>query len=89
MPTSKDAPKEETAVFESKIETKQNCIVTNNMQLYLVHEWNQQLTIWWYGLSSFQAGGTKFERFLPTNQHNQGNYWILRIGVMWKCQKLS
>ena len=37
MPTSKDAPKEETAVFESKIETKQNCIVTNIMQLYLVH----------------------------------------------------
>ena len=71
MPTSKDAPKEETAVFESKIETKQNCIVTNNMQLYLVHEWTQQQTIWWYGLSSFQAGGTKFERFLPNNKHTK------------------
>jgi hypothetical protein len=37
VPTSKDAPKEETAVFESKIETKQNCIVNNIMQLSLVH----------------------------------------------------
>ena len=27
--------------------------------------------IWQYGLWSFQAGGTKLERFLPKNQHNQ------------------
>ena len=35
--------------------------------------------LWYYGLSSFQAGGTKLERFLPKNQHrkllNFGN-WI-------------
>ena len=27
--------------------------------------------IWQYGLWSFQAGGTKLERFLPKNQHTQ------------------
>ena len=27
--------------------------------------------IWQYGLWSFQAGGTKLERFLPRNQHIQ------------------
>ena len=25
--------------------------------------------LWQYGLWSFQAGGTKLERFLPKNQH--------------------
>ena len=27
--------------------------------------------LWQYGLSSFQAGGTKLERFLPKNQCTQ------------------
>ena len=27
--------------------------------------------IWQYGLSSFQVGGKKLERFLPKNQHTQ------------------
>ena len=27
--------------------------------------------VWLYGLSSFRAGGTKLERFLPKNQHTQ------------------
>ena len=27
--------------------------------------------LWHYGLWSFQAGGTKLERFLPKNQHTQ------------------
>ena len=27
--------------------------------------------LWQYGLSSFQAGGIKLERFLPKNQHTQ------------------
>ena len=27
--------------------------------------------VWQYGLLSFQAGYTKFERFLPKNQHTQ------------------
>ena len=39
------------------------------------------LTIWQYGLWSFQAGGTKLERFLPKNQHTQRKllnfeFWI-------------
>ena len=28
-------------------------------------------TLWQYGLWSFQAEGTKFERLLPKNQHTQ------------------
>jgi hypothetical protein len=31
----------------------------------------QSLTLWQYGLWSFQTGGTKLERFLPKNQHTQ------------------
>ena len=27
--------------------------------------------LWQYGLSSFQAGGTELERFMPKNQHTQ------------------
>ena len=27
--------------------------------------------LWQYGLWSFQAGGTKLERFLPNNEHTQ------------------
>ena len=29
------------------------------------------LSLWQYGLWSFQAGGTKLERFLPKNQHTK------------------
>ena len=37
--------------------------------------------LWQYRLWSFQTGGTRLERFLPKNQHTQGNYRILRIGL--------
>ena len=30
-----------------------------------------------------------WNRFLPENQHTQGNYWILRIDVMERSQKLG
>ena len=30
-----------------------------------------QYALWYYGLSSFQAGGTNLERFLPKNQPTQ------------------
>ena len=30
-----------------------------------------RLTLWQYGLWSFQTGGTKLERFLLKNQHTQ------------------
>jgi len=40
-------------------------------------------------LSSFQAGGTKLQRFLPKNQHTQGKLLNLRIGVVGRwCQKV-
>ena len=34
--------------------------------------------LWQYGLSSFQVGGTKLERFLPKNQHTQRSFenWV-------------
>ena len=44
--------------------------------------------VWQYGLWSLQTRGTKLERFLPKNQHTQRNYWILRIGLMGRCQKV-
>ena len=44
--------------------------------LLLVHKANHgdlrrdgKLKVWQYGLWSFQAGGTKLDRFLPKNQH--------------------
>ena len=33
--------------------------------------WCLSASVWQYGLWSFQAGGTKLERFLPKNQHTQ------------------
>ena len=32
------------------------------------------LSLWQYGLWSFQTGGTKLERVLPKNQHTQGTF---------------
>ena len=32
-------------------------------------DWSQIYKVWQYGLWSFQAGGTKLERFLHKNQH--------------------
>ena len=36
----------------------------------------------------FKRGGTKFERFLPKNQHTQTKLLNLRIGLMGRCQKV-
>ena len=55
------------------------------------HLWEHSLgmnNIWQYGLLRFQAGGTNLERFLPKINITKGNYWILRIGVMGRCQKV-
>ena len=44
-----------------------------------------------YGLSSFQAGGTKLERCLPKNQHIQRkllNFEIWINGKPSKCSKI-
>ena len=40
-----------------------------------------EFSLWQYGLWSFQAGGTKLERFLHKNQHTQRkllnfDFWI-------------
>ena len=39
-------------------------------------------TLWQYGLLSFQMGGTKLERFFLRINILNGNYWILRIGLV-------
>ena len=45
--------------------------------------------LWQHGLWSFQAGGSKLERFLPKINILKGDYWILIIGLMGRCQKLD
>ena len=49
------------------------------------------LTLWQYGLWSFQAGGTKLDRFLPKNQHTQRKFLSqnLTFKVNFLCQKSS
>ena len=43
-------------------------------------------TLWQYRLWSFQAGGTKVERFLHKNKHNQ---WKLLNFELWINGELS
>ena len=55
------------------------CEQTNEYKPYYLLEWI--LRLWQYGLWSFQAGGTKLERFLHKNQHTQmkllnSEFWI-------------
>ena len=45
--------------------------------------------LWQYGWWSFQTGYTNLERFLPKNQHAKRIFWILRIGLMGRCQKVQ
>ena len=54
------------------------------------------LRLWQYGLWSFQAGGTKLERFLPKNQHTQRKLLNFENWVngevsksVQKCQNLT
>ena len=46
-------------------------------------------TIWQFRLSSFQAGYTKLETFCLKLNIPKENFWILRIGLMGRCQKLG
>ena len=43
--------------------------------------------LWQYGLWSFQAGGTKLERFLPKNQHSQRKL-LNSFGLTVSCPKV-
>ena len=47
--------------------------MTLEIHLNTSEEYNRYsgVHLWQYGLWSFQAGGTKLERFLPKNQHTQ------------------
>ena len=52
------------------------------MFLSLNSEVFSQSRLWQYGLWSFQTGGTKFERFLPKNQHTQRKFLkLLRLPI--------
>jgi hypothetical protein len=46
----------------------------------------KSLTLWQYGLWSFQAEGTKLERFLQKNQHTQRKLLNFEF---WNNGKLS
>ena len=49
------------------------------------------LTLWQYGLWSFQTGDTKLERFLPKNQHTQRkllNFEFWNNGELSKSAKV-
>ena len=41
------------------------------------------------GWQVFKWRVQNWNRFLPENQHTQGNYWILTIGLMERCQELG
>ena len=50
-----------------------------------------RLTIWRYGLWSFQTWGTKLERFLPKNEHTQRKLlkfenWLMGDSEIFKNQ---
>ena len=58
---------------------KLNCNKTRKQKQHQFQE--SALSLWQYGLWSFQAGGTKLERFLHKNQHTQRKllnfeFWI-------------
>ena len=42
--------------------------------------------LWQYGLWSFQAGGTKLERFLHENQHTQRKLLNFEFWINGSCQ---
>ena len=45
------------------------------------------ITLWQYGLCSFQVGGTKLERFLPKNQHTQRKLLNFQFWINSKLSK--
>ena len=53
----------------SKMKPKKSDIIT-----YELSQYYNRHTIWQCGLWSFQTGGIKLERFLPKNQHTQGEF---------------
>ena len=50
---------------------------------------NETISLWYYSLSSFQEGDTKFERFLPKNQHTQRKLLNFKICTLfWICMAI-
>jgi hypothetical protein len=53
-----------------------NNVFVNSVEKYSaiikgLHQVLETWPLWQYGVWSFQTGGTKFESFLPKNQHTQ------------------
>ena len=57
--------------YESKIWPKISIFYITFVTLWNECNFFGMFKVWQYGLWSFQMGGTKFERFLPKNQHTQ------------------
>ena len=49
----------------------------------------KQRPLWQYGLWSFQMGVQNYKDFCLRINILKGNYWILRIGLVGRCQKLA
>ena len=47
------------------------------------------MLLWQYGLSSFQAGDTKLERYLPKNQHTQRKFMNFENFCNGKLSKIG
>ena len=50
--------------------------------------WFSGLSVWQYGLWSFQTEDIELERFLPKSQHTRRKLWVLSFGLMASCQKV-
>ena len=66
-----------TLLIHSQIKRQKLSYKPCQIVLYSIHS----CLVWQYGLWSFQAGGTKLERFLHKNQHTQRKllnfeFWI-------------
>ena len=55
----------------------------------LSNENQKQYPIRKYGLSSFQAGGTKLERFLHKNQHTQRKLFNFELWINGELSKIG
>ena len=61
----------DTSVFSTKVAGKGMLLCS---LLQFISNISQDIQLWQYGLSCFQMGGIKWERFLPKNQHTQRKF---------------
>ena len=66
---------------------KHKCL--SNDETVYVWDNDTRLTLWQYGLWSFQKGGTNLERFLPKNQHTQSKLLNFENWVSGEVSKIG